>query len=1157
MIFSVYRVLYLLHFLIKSKTVKMTNMKRVLLLCICLFSTCITQYSFSQSATRNFILSERMLKDSVYTLNEVSILNYREKQSAISYFDGLGREIQSILINGTPTGNDIVSYTEYDKYGRQPRGYLPYADSGGGTFQNNAKTELLYFYSVTPTGDTTTFPWSEQVFDNSPLNRVVEQGSPGSTWTVGGGHTIKQITLTNSTNEVPLWKVDNEGRCVKDGYYQGRTLLIALTINENGDTISQYTDKSGKTLLKKTHIGTDVLETYYVYDSFDLLRYVLSPKAVKNLGSTTVLTPDSARIKGLCYYYEYDSGRRMKIKQLPGADQVYMVYDKRDRLVLSQDGENREYKKWLFTKYDAFNRPVLSGILTMSSSQTQAAMQTIVNNVYSGGSPRAYSVTRNSSLTTTLGYTDASFPISTDGTLEYLSATYYDDYDFPGKEDFDNTSNISGYTDNEGSVHYFDNVKGKVTGTKAKVLNTATEYITTTNYYDDHYRIIESLNNLYGESSAGEILSTRYDFTGNVIQSSQKQTFNTVLTTIVKYYTYDHMGRLQKTESEINGSNRITVSEMTYNELGQLTKKGLHKSGTQYLQEVDYKYNIRGWLSKINEPDNLGSDLFAMRLLYENSATLTNLTKENQHNGNISGVIWNRRSGVGATDTTKSAYTFIYDKADRIINNYYGEGISLANSAKYREYDYTYDMNGNIMTLKRNNGTGTQIDNLTYSYLSNRSNQLSAVTDNTSDTTGFNNRNISGNDYSYDANGNLTKDLNKGITEIEYNLLNLPKTITKDATHSITYYYDAMGRKLMQEVEDGANTTSRYYLDGFEYDNRKELLLIQMDEGVINVSISASVFEYEYHLKDHLGNTRIAFKNSSGTPTITQSADYYPFGLQFVPTYMGGTNKYLYNGKELQDESLGGVNLDWYDFNLRYYDPKIARWTTVDPKAEKYRRWSPYNYCINNPIKYFDPNGDTITLSDAFRNNKEWMVSYNAWSQTKAGQRFSKNYGIGGESESVSVVFDIGEKVLGASATTGAYTVNKETGKETLIEPDKDVDNANAIVSGTDKDSYFRAHLYFFPGGTTTLAEGAESISHETQHVRIDRQTLITDKMVAPSWMQHDWMRPRNSGWYQERYSMFQSVRTYWQNDYQLQLINGKVKNEQEYIDIKINDFNR
>lgn len=72
-------------------------------------------------------------------------------------------------------------------------------------------------------------------------------------------------------------------------------------------------------------------------------------------------------------------------------------------------------------------------------------------------------------------------------------------------------------------------------------------------------------------------------------------------------------------------------------------------------------------------------------------------------------------------------------------------------------------------------------------------------------------------------------------------------------------------------------------------------------------------------------------------------------------------NKYLYNGKELQDEQLGGVNLDHYDYHTRFYDPALGRFTTQDPLADEFSSWTPYHYVHNNPINLVDPTGMAAT----------------------------------------------------------------------------------------------------------------------------------------------------------------------------------------------------
>ena len=902
----------------------------------------------------------------------------------VKYFDGLGRPLQDIAVahNGDI---DLITPHTYDQYGRESVNYLPVPVSGNsGQFVNGILSAHETHYN-NKFSDVNGF--AVTVFEKSPLNRVLKQGAPGATWQpseTGNDRTLKYDYRANAEQEVLIWFVDNQNRCVNTGgevlsgrsYYPAGTLYKSVIKDENWvaqgnpllHTTEEFTNMKGQVVLKRSYVANgsnvDTLSTYYVYDYFDLLRYVLSPKASTNLGSVTIFSRDNDLIKGLCYYYEYDARKRMVEKQLPGADPVYMVYDKRDRLVLVQDGKLRDEndKKWLFTKYDMLNRPVLSGVLTHNSISSRTLMQAVVDTIYLDPLRKAY-VERNISNTQHLGYENESFPNSTnDGTILYYTATYYDSYDFPDSSAFDLDNNVSEYLDPVTAIKYNERVKGLVTGSKTVVLGTST-FITTTNYYDDKYRPIQAISDLYVGSGGRAVSSTNYDFTGNPLQIRQNHIFQGSGSTMTDtYFAYDNYGRLLTTEHQINGAPpRLLLSETTYNEIGQMVGKGLHKQGTDFLQDIDYEYNIRGWLTAINNPNNLGDDLFSMRLYYNEISALSPLASSAQFNGNISGILWNRQTDGGGSNTLKSSYSYLYDELNRISNSHYGEdtGSGLIALQKYREYDYSYDLNGNIGAMKRTGTTGNIIDNLSYEYKENGqsldySNKLFKVTDSSQSTSGFKDGSNQLDDYEYDENGNLKKDLNKGITSITYNFLNLPEQITMNGG-TIRYYYDATGRKVSKVVTEGVNTTVRSYEGGFEYEDGL-LSIIHTGEGFVDNTSTGYV--YNYYLKDHLGNTRAVFSpGTGGTITLNETIDYYPFGFAHVPSYGTGYTKYKYNGKEIQDDLIGGVALDWYDYGARFYDPQIGRWHVIDPHAEKYVVLSPYNYVYNNPINAFDLDG--------------------------------------------------------------------------------------------------------------------------------------------------------------------------------------------------------
>ena len=375
--------------------------------------------------------------------------------------------------------------------------------------------------------------------------------------------------------------------------------------------------------------------------------------------------------------------------------------------------------------------------------------------------------------------------------------------------------------------------------------------------------------------------------------------------TEVYTYSYDEKDRLSKIMHKL-GSTTVTLAEYTYDALGRLATTKLHGNNTN---TATYSYNIRNWLTGIS------SSKFTQDLDYDN-----------HYNGNISSIDWT------ANDTSHS-YTFTYDGVNRMLDATHGTGA-------YTEKVTSYDKNGNIKALQRY-GNGL-IDNLTYTYSGN---QLTRVDDATGNAAGFSNGASTADEYTYDNNGNLTKDSNKGISNIAYNCLNLPSTVTFSDGSTITYSYAADGTKLRTVHTISGTVTQKDYCANVVYENGIQKMLLT-EEGYVD--LSASTPAYYYYLKDHQGNNRVVL-SSGGTAVETNH--YYPFGGVFAST--GNVQPYKYNGKELDTKK----GLNWYDYGARHYDATLGRWHSVDPLAEKYYGLSPYIYCYNNPIRFIDPNG--------------------------------------------------------------------------------------------------------------------------------------------------------------------------------------------------------
>ncbi len=937
--------------------------------------------ALGQSTDQNFVKTT-IYKEPTATSSPNPDVNVANVQ--VSYFDGLGRPIQQVAHKQSNSGKDIVTHLEYDQFGRQTRDYLPYVSTGASlNYLPSAQTDLLNFYSSpnpTNTGnphfEATANPFSEKLLESSPLNRVFKQAAPGDAWAMGSGKEIKFDYQTNtSSDDVKLFKISTIWNASK-GLYDIPTSLTATTYADNqlyktitkdknwkaadgkNNTTEEFKDKEGKVVLKRTYniIGsaTEKHDTYYIYDQFGNLTFVLPPLVNASATITTTI------LNALCYQYKYDNRNRLVAKKLPGKQWEFIVYDKLDRPVATGPAFNpygTQTLGWMITQYDVFGRVMQTGWRQMTVTEaTRITNQTAINN--------------NSNP----------FSLSTS---QILTKNFYDNYSFAGAPSPLPTSLP------DSTFPITSNVKGLQTGSWVRVLDTSGSTTGETSYtlYDNKYRAVRTrTTNFLGGYTE---VDTKLDWVGKVEKTVTKHKYNstaTVLTT-TDSFTYSPQDKLVLHKHKINEGTEMLLTKNNYDELGQLIKKevgGQDFTGAGSFQKIDYKYNIRGWLKEINNVDDIvtDNDLFAFKIKYNDGVTPL-------FNGNISETYWKSNS-----DNVLRKYEYTYDKLNRLLEANYNKPENPNVIDSYLE-KLDYDKNGNITSLVRNgdldsNNFAIEIDDLVYTYDTNNKNQLKKVLDRSNHPQGFkddsNGISDPADDYEYDTYGNLTKDFNKGISNISYNHLNLPVVITFANGGKIQYLYNAVGQKVRKLVyansTDLNNFIKEEYITGFQYTNNV-LNFFPHAEGYVNITVGrkgAIVYNYVYQYKDHLGNNRLSYTVDStyGDLVLLEENHYYPFGLkhtgynsnqyQFVEVENGAdyfinieqlpdgytsAYKYKYNGKEYQDE----LGLNMYDYGARNYDPALGRWMNIDPLAEKAPAWSPYRYAFNNPLRYSDPTG--------------------------------------------------------------------------------------------------------------------------------------------------------------------------------------------------------
>ena len=1016
----------------------------------------------------------------------------RKARRTLNYFDNLGRPAAEVQVGASPTGRDLISWIGYDINGRSEKEWNQNVFMGWNIIGEIQYPDSVYMDSS---------PFTLFQYDKSPLDRIRKVTGPGEAWhNAGKGVKSNYLTNTESVGTDSLHCVkygftlsgDTGIAFARNGLWPAGSLTVDRTEDEDGRTLWVFKDMRELTVLERrlaeaatNSAGAVYADTYYLYDSAGHLTAVLPPELSKQFsaGTWSGSTGDSPAVDGFAYQYRYDARGRMIAKKLPGAGWTYYVYDQGDRLVLTQDGNQRERGEWSFRLQDLLGRECLTGVLTGSYNAFSNPLGSVQVRAVRDRSSGNYGDLH--------GYTVEGLSLSPGA--EVLTVNWWDDYSFLGREAGMDGS-AYGYTAPGSSEPYGTCYEASATGlqtghwsrTLGEVRDSGTvgPAVMESWYYDDHGRVVYHVK---GYPSGRRIAErSGYDFIGNL--TAVKRTMHDgagIQEHTEEYaYTYDSWGRLQNTVHTLDGGSPTTLASNSYDSVGRLSGTQRGRVGATpgpAALSSSYTYNVRGWLTGIN------GSLFSETLTYETPRSGS--TQPGQWGGNISGVQW------GTGDSRPYRYDFVYDLLGRLEEASYGGG----NAGFQHGRKYSYDLNGNLLGRKSEDGanlhTGVWLD---WSWNSGEGNRPVTWHQQRYNPAVYNPSGpsqVADEAYAYDAVGNrtvVTDAQGDTLNVLRYNLLNLPEEYVDAGGDTVNYVYSADGEKLYVEENPSESTLQgTEYAANYRIDNGT-VTMIHTDASyytpIPTPAGTAPSYTHIWYLKDHLGNNRVL---ASGRGAALSRYHYDPYGVEIsvAPTTPSGIflsgmteSPYKYGGKEWS------ATTSTYDFEARYLSPSFHRFTTMDPMAEKYYSISPYAYCAGNPVRYSDPTGAVFTersleYVERLLNNIDERQNHNAERIAQLQERL--------HSERLSdkrvkrIQKQIG-KLQGESSELENVRVEISALKESNQVYDIRRDNSLNINDSTFGGGEYRSGVTFdFETGVFSIALGdgsLGSLAHELKH---------------------------------------------------------------------------
>ena len=907
------------------------------------------------------------------------------------WLDDFGREESVHLLDASPRGMALASLTEYDPYGLVTRRWLPavvsrkkIASSGGVTvigYTHSTPEELKK--SSTANNGEDKFPFYETVREDSPLARSLEAHGPGEAWRAAGRH-VSTSYLSDTGAEPRLaclrpfviGAADDTTLVIRgDGLRADGSLKVVSVTDEDGWETLTFTDALGRNVLTRRVVTgengvTSFIDTHSIYDGMGNLIAVLPPALSERLSSGQPL--GTAEVRQYAFLYRYDAHDRLCAVKEPGKDWVLTVYDDADRPVFIQDGVQRQRGESTFILHDIHGRECVTGVCRRNVALGEELRGVIVAQ-YAGkdGPLDGYSC----------GSVDGLSP-------RVMTASYYDGYEFVDDlpTGLPDSSALYGVR--------LPSLTGRKVGTCRHVLaeNVGTARVWALSRYDSRGRVSHT-ETAYPDG-CGCIEDVERDFLGRPTRVLRLHRKDTVTMKEEVVHTYDKFGRLISSTHSLDGSEPTLVERNSYDALGRLVTK---ERGMSEDLTTTYGYNVRSWLTSVD------GKLFQERLHYEDLRSGSLPDDRRRYGGGLSSIEW-----LAGSDSGMRSYDFDYDGLGRLLSAGYGEkGKALTGYGT----KYTYDISGNLLTLLREGDvTPTAkgiVDNLTLTYDGCRLVSVSdaAKVPTVQGSADFRDGASLPVEYTYDRNGNVTSDLNRGVVSATYSPAGQPAvTISADVRETLASLPD--GTRLSREVRKADGTVKlTEYRDNLVYEDGK-LKYVLFEGGI--VSIYGKWREYAFFMKDHLGSVRVVADRNG---KALQVSHYYPYGLEFATTRMasvrdfkpggavignlsagsdvvsgegsasgggsavnggigigGGTTigvidlpavaalktqPYRFLGNELQPDIIPGL----HDFHARRYDPALGRFLSADPLAANSPGFTPYGYCLGDPEALVDPDG--------------------------------------------------------------------------------------------------------------------------------------------------------------------------------------------------------